>query len=418
MSGLMVEAEPVDSVMEASTQITIVGGGVVGLILANALSRLDVTVTLIEKTADQACGDGRAMALSYCSIALLNALDLWAPIADFSAAISTVRVSDRGHFGRVCLNAADEGLPFLGAVCKLKTLTAAAGDALQKCQNVRVIAPATVADVIETDSSYALSVVRKGHAPSLIRPDAIIAADGADSFIREKLGIGVTDHVYHQSAVVFDITLRRDHQSQAFEHFTDDGVIALLPVAPNRLSCIWAMATDKAKRFIHKSKSQLITTFEQYFGYRLGKIMDITAAQCFPLKLVYADRLWDKNVLLFGNAAHFLHPVSAQGLNLSLRDIGALYDVISQSPGEGFNLLFQRFSDNRLADHRRTIALTHQLMKLFNSEHTAIKHLRTLGLHFLHRNQRLKTLFSHLMMGKWTAGSTLLKMKGLMENGE
>ncbi|WP_119342893.1 FAD-dependent monooxygenase [Facilibium subflavum] len=396
--------------------IAIVGGGAVGMMLAVALSKLDCdfSITLIEKVNLSALAqDQRAIALSYASVNMLNTLGLWTHIKAYAQPIFHIHVSDKGAYGQTRLHAENENLPFLGVIVKMSYIIKALLDALQKT-TVDFSDNTTVQSLDKKNDRYML-YLEKNNTCKALHPDLIIGADGSESFVKKAVGIDSKIKLYHQSAVVFDVELKRDHEGWAYERFINSGVMAMLPLCNKQSSCVWTMSPDEAEAFVQLCDRQQLQKAQHTFGYRLGQFMHITRPKAFPLRLVMAKKLYQDNVLLFGNAAHFLHPVSGQGLNLSMRDIGVLYDLLYQYPQidqkNTLNQLLCRYTELRQSDHMRTAKVTDGLVNLFVKAGKASKHFRSVGLHLLQRDHFAKKALSHLMMGKWAYGSTLLQKK-------
>ncbi|WP_116963666.1 FAD-dependent monooxygenase [Fastidiosibacter lacustris] len=395
--------------------LVIVGGGAVGMLMALALAKLGREITLIEKlpSCDDNCVDGRSIALSYTSICMLESLGVWARIKHEIEKIEHIHVSDKGLYGQVNLSAKDEGLPFLGVVIKMQHVLPKLIDALSVHKNIELWSNAKVIDLMDCNGQYTLILKSKDDIYSL-HADLIIAADGAKSLLREKMAIDSYIHDYGQSALIFDVLLHKNHQNCAYERFINNGVMAMLPVGQKRVACVWSVAHQAVSQLRAMDKSDLLKMLQQIFSYRLGRFLDITNMHSFPLSLVQAKTLYKKNILLFGNASHFLHPISGQGLNLSIRDIGVLHDLMLDkeklTSAVVANLL-ETYTSLRDFDHKRTVWVTHSMINIFTQQQWGIKKLRSLALHCLERDKFLKAAFSELMMGKLSYGSTLMQHK-------
>ena len=395
--------------------IVIVGGGVVGMLMALALSKLEKEVTLIDKMPVDGAEliDGRSIALSYTSVCVLNSLGLWEKINDKVMFIEQVHVSDKGAYGQANLFAKDESLPFLGVVIKMQCLLPILQQAIIEQKNIEVWQHSEVVDLCELDNGYSLTISSNNNI-SHLSAQLIIAADGVKSRLRDKLGIQVSVHDYQQSALVFNLSLQNAHENVAYERFINDGVMAMLPVAKKQMACVWSVDHQQADYLCCQDNAFIIRKIQQIFSYRLGRFVDLSKIYRFPLSLVQAQSLYSKNVLLFGNAAHFLHPISGQGLNLSVRDIGVLYDLLAQEGELSSNTIagvLEAYRNLRQADHKRTARLTHSMIDIFTQKAGVIKMLRNTALHCLERDQFLKNTFSKLMMGKYNYGSTLMQKK-------
>ena len=397
--------------MTVQKDITIVGGGVVGMLLAIALARLSHRTLLIEKSMPKQ--DQRSIVLSYSAVSVINALGIWAHIKNHVAYIEHVHVSEKKAYGQFHLDKEDEGLPFLGVVIKMHRLLAALMTKLQSLQQIETLFGCSVQKVEQaSESRCGLTVTNQDNQIIDVRSQLIIAADGTHSSIKNALGINSKFHDYDQSALVFDLELKRGHQNWAYERFINDGsIIAMLPMIGNNASCVWALPHPQAQSIAEQPKDKILQLLQEVFGYRLGKFCSTQQPQLFPLALVQAESLYQGNVLLFGNAAHFLHPVSAQGLNLSIRDVGILYDLIAEQPHGSLSAdnIYPQYEKIRSNDHQRTAMITHRLVDVFARESLIYKSLRRMGINILQHTPLAKKSLSHLMMGKLNYGSSLMQ---------
>ena len=397
--------------MKAKYDIAIVGGGIVGLLTSLALAKTNRKIIHIEKNDLEVPNDSRSLAVSYSSIAFLNTLGLWDKISINTQAIKKVSVSDKGRYGRADIFAEDENLPFLGAIVPMKELLAVSLEAVANNKNIKESFATNVVEVKFEDDKYSLVVEHGDKTQDLIDAKLVIACDGANSGIREKLNVSATTKDYGQDAIVFDIQTELCNNNTAFERFMSDGVLALLPKANNVMGCVWTVSRDDSKNKLNLAKNEFEKIVQDRFGYRLGQLKVTSKPAVFPLYLVQSKQIYKNNVLFFGNALHFLHPVSGQGLNLSIRDIGYLYDLLvnidfSQN---SLNKVLADFANVRKSDHDRTIFVTHGFIRWFVSSDPKFVVSRNIGLHFLQRSKLAKKILSRVMMGKLTKGSSLMR---------
>ena len=400
-------------------EVVIVGGGIVGMLLALSLDRLNIkTLAIEQKPFEMLLNDNRSIALAYSSICVLHSLGLWEDIKDTSAKIKQIHVSDKKALSHVKLYAEEESLPFLGAVVKISVLLTVLLERLKSCESVTLLSGYTCCSLSLDDQAssqhYTLGIKSLNTEAKVmyLMPKLIVAADGANSELRKMADIAEKRHDYCQKAVVCDVSLKRDHGNWAYERFMTDGVLAMLPMAKNLVSSVWATTNDNADQLCELSDEEFVKTLQTEFGYRLGKIEKVSLRKSFPLSLVKADKLYQHNLLLFGNAAHFLHPVSAQGLNLSIRDVAVLFDLIQEDNHlTSIPSLLDAYRLKRQKDHKRTAIITHELMDLFTEDKLYSQKLRRLGMYFLERDRYLKRIFSQLMMGKMNYGASLMQKR-------
>lgn len=396
--------------MNAKYDIAIVGGGIVGLLTSLALARTGCSIIHIEKAELEVKNDNRSIAVSYSSIAFLNTLGLWDKIANKTQAIKKVHVSDKGRYGRAEIFAEDENLPFLGAIAPMQELLSVALQSVTKNQNIEKAFETNVISLQKNADDYSL-VVEQEQQNKIIQASLIIACDGANSSMRKMLNVGAQTTDYKQDAIVFDIQTDLDNQNTAYERFMTDGVLAMLPKSKTTMGCVWTVDRDNSKEKLNLDKNEFQEMIQDRFGYRLGEIRVATKPAIFPLYLVQSNEVYKNNVLFFGNALHFLHPVSGQGMNLSIRDIGFLYDLIVESDFSQNSIaeVLEEFTKVRKPDHDRTINITHGFVKWFVSNDFKFVASRNVGLHLLQRSKLAKKVLSRVMMGKLTRGSTLMR---------
>ncbi|WP_150464444.1 FAD-dependent monooxygenase [Francisella sp. XLW-1] len=396
--------------MNIKYDIAIVGGGVVGLLTSLALAKTGCTIIHIEKDELEVKNDNRSIAVSYSSIAFLNTLGLWDKVASKTQSIKKVHVSDKGRYGRAEIFAKDENLPFLGAIAPMRELLAVALQNVAENENIEKAFKTNVVSLQKNADDYSL-VVEQEQQDKIIQASLIIACDGANSSIRKMLNVGAQTTDYKQDAVVFDIQTDLDNDNTAFERFMTDGVLAMLPKSKTTMGCVWTVDREDSKAKLNLGKKEFKELVQDRFGYRLGQIEVATKPAVFPLYLVQSNDVYKDNVLFFGNALHFLHPVSGQGMNLSIRDIGFLYDLLVESDfsQSSIAVVLEEFAKVRKPDHDRTINITHGFVKWFVSNDFKFVASRNVGLHLLQRSKLAKKVLSRVMMGKLTRGSTLMR---------
>ncbi|MED7818652.1 MULTISPECIES: FAD-dependent monooxygenase [unclassified Francisella] len=396
--------------MNTKYDVAIVGGGIVGLLTSLALAKTGCRIIHIERDQLQVKDDNRSIAISYSSIAFLNTLDLWDKVASKTQAIKRVHISDKGRYGRAEIFAKDENLPFLGAIAPMQELLSIALQSVASNSNIVKAFETNVTSLQKTQDKYSLVVESQGCEKN-IEANLIIACDGANSSMRKMLNVSAQTTDYKQDAIVFDIQTDLDNQNTAYERFMTDGVLAMLPKSKTTMGCVWTVDRDNSKEKLNLDKNEFQEMIQDRFGYRLGQIKVATKPAVFPLYLVQSNDVYKDNILFFGNALHFLHPVSGQGMNLSIRDIGFLYDLVKDSDFSQNSIanVLVEFEKVRKPDHDRTIKVTHGFVKWFVSNDLKFVASRNVGLHLLQRSKLAKKALSRVMMGKLTKGSTLMR---------
>jgi 2-octaprenyl-6-methoxyphenol hydroxylase len=361
--------------------LVIVGGGMVGASLACALKNSHLNIAIVEafpvNSSQQPSYDDRGIALAYGSQRIFETMGLWPQLSQHCTAITDIHVSDRGHFGITRLSAQKENVPALGYVITARALGKVLSHALTQLDNVELLCPAKVVDLTQHTDHITLELDSK----QILSTKLIVAADGANSTIKQLLNLGALEHNYKQTAVTANITPEQAHKGRAFERFTDSGPIALLPMSDNRCSLVWTVNTGDETTLLALSEHAFLDELQDRFGYRLGKLVNVGKRHSYPLKLIQTDQTVQHRVVFIGNAAHNLHPIAGQGFNLGLRDVAALADVLIDNHDDcGDARLLHDYNQWRLKDQDNVINSTNTLVKLFSNDNPLIGHLRGAGL--------------------------------------
>ena len=353
--------------------IVIAGGGPTGAALALGLRDSGFKVALLEALAPGvAVDDTRAIALSHGSRLILERLGVWQTLAGVVIPIRHISISQQHGFGRVELTAAEANVPALGYVAGYGGLHRTLAAALEP-GGVRVMAGRAVQEV-KSDAGGAVAVV---DAQLQLAARLVVIADGG-----ARLNIAhVRTRDYHQSAVVCEVASELPHQNRAFERFTPEGPLALLPAARG-WSLVWTARPEHAQELIALDDAEFCRQLQATFGSAVGAFGTPGQRRVFPLALRFATRPVAPRTLLIGNAAQTLHPVAGQGFNLGLRDAWELARAIvtrgEQDPG-GDALLNTYFSQRRF-DRTATILFTDSLIRLFCKDIPLLRGTRGLGL--------------------------------------
>ena len=391
--------------MKHDYDVLIVGGGLAGGSLALALAKTPLRVALVESIPEEirlASGAGeRALALSWGSSQILDAIGIWPGAEKKATPIRHIHVSDRGHFGKLRMSAEREGVSALGYVVTARALEDEIALALDGSP-VTMICPASVVGLKAGFEAMQVSL-KQGDGRRNLTARLVVAADGGNSTVRKLSGIGQWQRDYGQTAIVTEVETARSSDFTAYERFTPVGPLALLPVGRKRYSVVWTQKTDDAKDVIGLSEAEFIRRLQSEFGFRLGRLTLASARQGFPLKLIRADRMTDERVALIGNAAHQLHPVAGQGLNLGLRDLALLVEMLDARLAFGEDIGEKAFLDQyaqaRQSDHDKVIGFTDSTVRIFSNGFAPMAFARNLGLLGLDRYTPAKRLLAQYAMG-------------------
>jgi len=256
--------------------------------------------------------------------------------------------------------------------------------ALDDCGNVDVVCPARIVAARCEEDSAIVELEADGDSRSL-SSRLLVAADGARSGVRDMVGIGARHLDYGQHAIIGNLETERPHDNQAWERFTEDGPVAMLPVTDGRTAFVWIRPSEAAEATMALDDDGFTRQLHRAFGNRLGEFSRVGTRAAYPLWLSRADALVSGRVVLVGNAAHGLHPVAAQGFNLGLRDVAALSDCIADAMAArlrdpGAAELLGRYADWRRADQQKLVRFTDGLVRLFGSRRPTLRLLRNLGM--------------------------------------
>ncbi|NWE68881.1 2-octaprenyl-6-methoxyphenyl hydroxylase, partial [Pseudomonas gingeri] len=349
--------------------LAIIGGGLVGASLALALQAgaraRGWKIVLIEPFAPgdsyQPSYDARSSALSFGARQIYERLGLWQAIAQRAEPIKQIHVSDRGRFSTARLSAIEEGVPALGYVVENAWL----GQCLWQGLDREVVSwrcPAEVTRLQPLEDGYRLTL----NDETVLECDLAVLADGGRSGLREQLGIGVRKRPYNQSALIANISPSEAHHGMAFERFTDEGPMALLPLPDNRCALVWTRLGMDAQRLAELDERSFLSELQGVFGYRLGTLKQVGARHLYPLTLVEAEEQVRPHLAVLGNAAHSLHPIAGQGFNLSLRDAQALADaLLASEAGLGDFATLRGYQERQRLDQTLTVGFSDQVTRLF-----------------------------------------------------
>jgi len=394
-----------------SADITILGAGMAGASLLHLLEparKAGLTIALIDRqplnwdsTEDDRppSFDGRATALSWGTRQILEALNLWEGIDSHACAIEHIQVSDEGRFGQTQLHATEQNAEALGYIIENHRLGQGLLKGLEQADGLNLIAPAEVSSVRMTGEGAQL-LLEDGRT---LDTRLLIMADGGRSSLPASLGIHHQRKDYGTKALVTQIRCDQPHGHWAYERFSSDGPIALLPLNKYDFAVVWTLSEDVVESTLALSDNSIIAALQQRVGHRTGNITAIGERLTYPLALVKASEQVRRSLVLLGNAAHSLHPVAGQGFNLTLRDAAVLAEHINNAAMRGENpgdlKVLQAYQAQQAADQRNTIGASDLLPRLFGTRQPALAFLRDAGLLTMSASPVARRLFARHAMG-------------------
>ncbi|MGF1687732.1 2-octaprenyl-6-methoxyphenyl hydroxylase [Photobacterium japonica] len=387
--------------------VVIAGGAMAGATLAIALDRLSggqLRIAVVEAVAPQQDYhpgyDARSIALSLGSAHGLDHIGCWAPLSAVATAIDHIHVSDRGHAGRVTMDAHALAVDALGYVIELADAGRIFHQMLADTPAVDLYCPATICAIARTQTNVTLTL----DSGDSLNGKLLVTADGAVSACCNMVGIGRSEYDFEQVAVIANVTTAEPHRGRAFERFTAQGPVALLPMSEGRSSLVWCVRPDARDTVMGWNDDEFLAHLQQIFGWRLGRLVKTGARSAYPLLLRQALRLTSHRVAVVGNAAQTLHPIAGQGFNLGLRDVLSLAEEIVQGVAEygdaGCTAVLSRYRQRREPDRQATVGMTAGLVSVFANEAMPLVAGRNLGLMAMNTFDVLKAPLVRRAMGQ------------------
>jgi 2-octaprenyl-6-methoxyphenol hydroxylase len=390
--------------MSDDAELLIAGGGLNGLLLGIACAGAGLAVALVDREDPAAMldrgFDGRSSAIAYGSQQVLSALGIWPFIAAEAEPIREIRVADDNallflHYDHRELGA---DAP-LGWIVENRVLRRALLEHARSLPTLAFLAPLEVGG-IDTSPFAAEAALSDGRR---LTSRLVAAADGAKSPLRRGAGIRAVEWRYPQTAIVTTVRHERPHAGIAVEHFLPAGPFAILPMTGNRSSIVWTERAELATSLIALPDAAFAAELAARFGDFLGAVEPIGLRWTYPLQLMLAERYVDRRLALVGEAAHVIHPIAGQGLNLGIRDVAALAEIIIDARRLGLDIgddvLLRRYQQWRRLDALLLAAVTDGLNRLFSNSIAPLRLVRDLGLAAIDRIPPLKRFLMRDAMG-------------------
>ena len=391
--------------------VCVVGAGPVGAALACRLASGGVRVAVIDRAGlppmEHPDFDGRAYAVAASSKRLLEAARVWQSLPLPSGPIEGIRVSD-GKLGRPAsplflhFDHHEIGEPF-GWMTEARSLRVALNAALHAAPLVELFAPAQASVARNADAAHI--TVSTGAS---LQARLVVAAEGRASPLRAQAGIAVTRFAYRQTGIVCAVSHEQPHHRLALEHFLPGGPFAQLPMAAgeagdNLSALVWTEREPQASRLAALGEADFTRELQRRLGHHLGAITPVGRRWTYTLGALHAHRYVDTRLALIGDAAHGIHPIAGQGLNLGFRDVMALSELVIAAVAEGADPgapdLLARYQARRRPDNLAMLAATDMLDRLFSTDNPALRLARDLGIGAVHRRPRMKRAFMTRAMG-------------------
>lgn len=377
--------------------LLIVGGGIIGLSLALAAQRVGFQVVLVERTPPETTAapafDGRVSSLAYGSHAMYRVLGLWQALAGEAEPILEIRVADGSSPLVLHFDHREVGDRPFGFMVENRLIRQALQQAVQAAPGLSYLAPVRIA-ALERGSAGVTARLDDGTA---IHAALVVAADGRASRLRHDAGIRSLNWRYPQKAIVTTLSHQHPHYGVAKEHFLEAGPFALLPMTGNRSSMVWTERAALAQRYVGLGNGAFRDEVVRRAGDHLGRIEIVGPRWSYPLGLQNAERYIDQRLVLVGDAAHAMHPIAGQGLNLGLRDVAWLVEVLADEARLGGDIGaeagLRRYQRCRRWDALTMLLMTDGLNRLFSNDWRPLRLIRDLGLGLVERAGPAKRFF-------------------------
>lgn len=408
--------------------IVIVGGGLAGISMAAALRDLSsdraLHIAIIEAVPfnfpEHPSFDDRALALSYGSKCIFQTLGLWSFLANSATPIKHIHVSDQGHAGFLRMHAEEADVDALGYVVTARDL----GLALNKynqCPTISTISPAQVEQIaVGQDSAELLINIEGNNIPQKLTTKLVVLADGGRSGLAQQLGVQSMSHDYQQQAILANVQCNQTHRNIAYERFTANGPVALLPMQADTYKLVCTVPVQQQDEIMALSDERFLGYIQQWFGDRVGQFIKIGKRATYPMTETSVDNIAMHRLALIGNAAHAMHPIAGQGFNLGLRDAAALAELVNTAVRRqqdiGSQQLLNTYKQNRLEDIQSMSKLTDSLVHFFSNAIVPVALLRNIGLLMVDRMPFLKKQLMRKMMG--LSGRQGKLMRGILLAGD
>ncbi|WP_017315711.1 FAD-dependent hydroxylase [Mastigocladopsis repens] len=388
---------------EYDYDLVIVGGGIVGLTLASALKNSGLSVLLVEaKVESAAVAKGQAYAVHMLSALIYQGIGVWDKILPNIETYRRVRLSDADYPNVVEWETGDIGTQDLGYVAEHQALLHPLQEFVKNCPNVTYLCPAEVVNIQYQQDTVTMDI-KVTDQMQTVYTKLLVAADGSRSRIREAAGIKTHGWKYWQSCIVAFVQPEKSHNNTAYEKFWSSGPFAILPLPGNRCRIVWTAPHEEAKALCALDDEQFLVELQARYGNQMGKLELLGDRFVFQVQLMQSDRYVLPRLALVGDAAHNCHPVGGQGLNLGIRDVAALAQVLQEAHAQGEDIgniqILKGYERWRKRENLTILGFTDLLDRIFSNNILPVVLVRRLGLWMMQRIPVVKTFALKLMIG-------------------
>ena len=369
----------------AAYDVLIVGGGMVGAALACALGNSSLKVAVLDRASPATPDTGydqRVSAITLASQSLFENIGAWAGMTRQRVSpVREMQVWSEGGSGAIHFNSAEIGEPCLAWIIENRVIQTALIERLHQFTNVHYLCPVEVADITLADNG-AVITLKDGR---LLQARLLVGADGADSEVRRAAGIHTQSLKLNQKSIVATVTTEKPHEQTARQRFLTSGPLAFLPLdEPHTCSIVWSADTARADQLLALADAAFISELQAKFGEALGKIKTVSPRAGFSLALSHAKAYTAPHLALVGDAAHTVHPLAGQGVNLGFLDAATLAEVLLEAVANqkniGTHAVLRRYERWRKGDNLAMVSITGGFRYLFGNDLPGVSQLRNWGL--------------------------------------
>lgn len=392
--------------MNTDYDLIISGGGMVGAMLAAALGHADLNIALLEGTPLERIQpsvelDCRVSAINRASQRMFASVGAWDGMTAWRVSpFRTMRVWDAAGFGQIHFDSADLGEPLLGWIIENRVIQSALLERAQQRPAVTLLNPVALESAEALAGNGWRVQLTDGR---ILTTRLLVGADGVQSKVRQLADIDVRGWDYDQKAIVANVRTAESHQETAWQRFLPTGPLAFLPLSDGRCSIVWAMAPESADELLALDDAEFAEALAAAFDQRLGAIGAVGSRGAFPLRLQHARAYVKPGLALMGDAAHVVHPLAGQGVNLGLLDAATLAEVLLDAlvVGHDFSSIktLRRYERRRKGDNLLMLGVMDGFKRLFGNTLPPVRLLRNLGLNLTDASGPLKNLIARRAMG-------------------
>jgi len=383
--------------------IVIIGAGIVGATLASLLAKTKCSIAVVEPTlAKPFTADSdfelRVSAISRASQRALDSAGAWQGIVDKRAhPYQAMHVWDQGGSGEIHFDARDVGEPDIGCIVENTVIQASLFDVLQESANIQLFCPSKLISMVQMNDLHTVTL----DTGEKLQSRLVIGADGPRSPVRELAGLSVSREDYGQKGLVAVVKTEQSHQDTAWQRFLAGGPLALLPLDKGYSSIVWSLPADIADRLLTLDDDDFKQQLAEAFEFKLGNVTELGPRAAFPLVGSHAERYVASGVALLGDAAHTIHPLAGQGVNLGIKDAVALADLLLPLPTREWGNFkrLRQYERARKGDNLVTLKAMEGFKLLFGHRSSIVKQARNRGLNIFNAMPAVKKEIMRKAMG-------------------